>query len=69
MRTIGLLGGMSWESSIEYERTINELVRERVGGLASADLLIRSWCFSGLKMLTVPSLPRNALRPSKIAWP
>ena len=46
MRTIGLLGGMSWESSIEYERMINCEVRARVGGAASADLLIRSYDFA-----------------------
>ena len=33
---------MSWESSIQYERIINELVRDRLGGTASADLLIES---------------------------
>ena len=38
MKTIGLLGGMSWESSIEYERLINEGVRAALGGVASADL-------------------------------
>jgi aspartate racemase len=32
MRTIGLLGGMSWESSIEYYRIINQRVRQRLGG-------------------------------------
>jgi aspartate racemase len=32
MKRIGLLGGMSWESSIEYERIINSAVRERLGG-------------------------------------
>ena len=42
---------MSWESSIEYERTINELVRERVGGVASADLLIRSFNFADIEEL------------------
>ena len=36
MRTIGLLGGMSWESSIEYYRIINETVRDRLGGTHSA---------------------------------
>ncbi len=51
MKRLGLLGGMSWESSIEYERTINELVRERVGGLASADLLIRSFNFADIEAL------------------
>ena len=33
MRTIGLLGGMSWESSIEYERIINSEVRAALGGV------------------------------------
>jgi aspartate racemase len=32
MRTIGLLGGMSWESSVEYYRITNEEVRRRLGG-------------------------------------
>jgi len=51
MRTIGLLGGMSWESSIEYERIINEAVRERLGGVHSADLLIRSYDFAAVEQL------------------
>lgn len=42
---------MSWESSIEYERTINEMVRERLGGVASADLLIRSFNFADIEAL------------------
>jgi aspartate racemase len=42
---------MSWESSIEYERIINELVRERLGGAASADLLIRSFNFADIEAL------------------
>jgi aspartate racemase len=51
VRRLGLLGGMSWESSIEYERIINELVRERLGGVASADLLIRSFNFADIEAL------------------
>lgn len=51
MRRLGLLGGMSWESSIEYERMINELVRDRLGGVASADLLIRSFNFADIEAL------------------
>jgi aspartate racemase len=51
MRTIGLLGGMSWESSIEYERLINEGVRERLGGVHSADLVIRSYDFAAIEAL------------------
>lgn len=35
MRTIGIIGGMSWESTIPYYRWINELVRDRLGGLHS----------------------------------
>lgn len=51
MKTIGLLGGMSWESSIEYERLINEGVRSRLGGVASADLIIRSYDFARIEAL------------------
>jgi aspartate racemase len=36
MRTIGLLGGMSWESTAVYYRRINEQTRDRLGGLHSA---------------------------------
>ncbi len=46
MKTIGMLGGMSWGSSVEYERIINEEVRRRLGGVHSADLLIRSYDFA-----------------------
>ena len=42
MKRIGLLGGMSWESSAEYYRLVNEATRERLGGLHSADCLLRS---------------------------
>ncbi len=45
-RTIGLIGGMSWESTATYYREINEMVRERHGGLASADILMHSVDFS-----------------------
>ncbi|MDI4665490.1 aspartate/glutamate racemase family protein [Xanthobacter autotrophicus] len=41
-RTIGLIGGMSWESTAVYYKEINELVRDRRGGLASADILLHS---------------------------
>lgn len=51
MRTIGLLGGMSWESSIEYERIINTEIRRRLGGVHSADLLIRSYDFDTIEAL------------------
>ncbi|AZC18787.1 MULTISPECIES: aspartate/glutamate racemase family protein [Pseudomonas] len=42
MRTIGLIGGMSWESSAEYYRLINQQVRDRLGALRSARLLMYS---------------------------
>lgn len=42
MRTIGLIGGMSWESSAEYYRLINQEVRDRLGPLRSAQLLMHS---------------------------
>jgi len=51
VKTIGLLGGMSWESSIEYERLINEGVRARLGGTHSADLVIRSYDFARIEAL------------------
>ena len=53
MRTIGLLGGMSWESTAEYYRLANELVRERLGGLHSADCVIRSVDFAEIEQLQV----------------
>lgn len=51
MKTIGLIGGMSYESTIEYYRIINELVNERLGGLKSAKMLIESYDFSIIENL------------------
>jgi aspartate racemase len=51
MRRIGLLGGMSWESSAEYYRLINEAVRGRLGGLHSADCVVRSVDFAEIEEL------------------
>ena len=42
MKTIGLLGGMSWESTIPYYRLINEGVKQQLGGLHSAKILLHS---------------------------
>lgn len=53
MKTIGLLGGMSWESSVEYERMINRGVRARLGGTHSADLIVRSYDFAVIEQLQV----------------
>ena len=46
-----MLGGMSWESSAEYYRLINEITRERLGGLHSADCLLRSVDFAEIERL------------------
>jgi aspartate racemase len=51
MKRIGLLGGMSWESSAEYYRMVNEATRERLGGLHSADCLLRSVDFAEIEEL------------------
>jgi aspartate racemase len=48
MRIIGLLGGMSWESTAVYYRRINEQVRDRLGGLHSAEVLMRSVDFDDI---------------------
>ena len=50
-RVIGLMGGMSWESSAEYYRIINEAVRDRLGGLASARCLMWSFDFAEIEAL------------------
>jgi aspartate racemase len=51
MKRIGLLGGMSWESSAEYYRLVNEATRERLGGLHSADCVLRSVDFADVERL------------------
>lgn len=48
-----MLGGMSWESTALYYRVANELVRDRFGGLASANLLVRSVDFAQVRELQV----------------
>lgn len=53
MRTIGMLGGMSWESTAIYYRLANELVRERLGGLHSAPILMESVDFADIERLQV----------------
>lgn len=48
MRKLGIIGGMSWESSAVYYRALNEGVRARMGGLASARLVMSSVEFAGI---------------------
>ena len=50
-RVIGLIGGMSWESSAEYYRLINQAVRARLGGLRSARILMWSFDFGEVEAL------------------
>lgn len=49
MRTIGLIGGMSWESTATYYRLVNQGVRDRLGPLRSADLLLHSVDFGAIE--------------------
>ena len=51
MKTIGLIGGMSWESTVPYYRIINETVRERLGGFHSAKLVLYSVDFHEIEIL------------------
>ena len=51
MKVIGLIGGMSWESTVPYYRQINEVVRERLGGLHSAKVILYSVDFHAIEQL------------------
>lgn len=51
MKTIGLIAGMSWESSLEYYRILNETIAQRLGGLHSAQCLMYSVDFAPIEML------------------
>jgi aspartate racemase len=51
MKTIGLIGGMSWESTVPYYRTINRVVGERLGGLHSAKIALYSVDFNDIEVL------------------
>lgn len=51
MKTIGLIGGMSWESTIPYYRQINQTVKERLGGLHSAKVVLYSVDFHEVERL------------------
>jgi aspartate racemase len=52
-KMIGMLGGMSWQSTVEYYRLANELVRERLGGLHSARLVLGSVDFATVERMQV----------------
>jgi aspartate racemase len=51
MRRIGLIGGMSWESSMEYYRIINETIHQKLGGVHSAQILLYSFDFDEIETM------------------
>lgn len=51
MKTIGLIGGMSWESTVPYYRLVNEVVKERLGGLHSAKVIVYSVDFAEIEAM------------------
>lgn len=51
MKTIGLIGGMSWESTVTYYQLLNRMTRDRLGGLHSAQLLMWSFDFAEIEAL------------------
>lgn len=51
MKTLGLIGGMSWESTIPYYSTINEYVKNQLGGLHSAKIILHSVDFHDIEQL------------------
>jgi aspartate racemase len=53
MKTIGIIGGLTWLSTGEYYRLLNQLVNERVGGAGSAKILMYSVNFEDIKTLTL----------------
>lgn len=52
MKTIGLIGGLTWLSTAEYYKTLNQLVNERAGGVHSAKIILHSVDFAEIKALT-----------------
>ncbi len=51
MKTIGMIGGMSWESTVTYYETINEIIKEQLGGLHSGKILLYSVDFAEVEKL------------------
>lgn len=49
MKTIGLLGGMSWESTVTYYQLINQTVKQQLGGLHSAKIILYSVDFDEIE--------------------
>ena len=51
MKTLGLIGGMSWESTVPYYRQINQQINQRLGGLHSAKIILYSVDFQQIEAL------------------
>ena len=49
MKTIGMIGGMSWQSTIEYYRLVNESIQKKLGGLHSAKCVLYSVDFAEIE--------------------
>jgi aspartate racemase len=62
MKTIGLIGGMSWESTVEYYRLLNETVRDRLGGFHSAKCVIVSVDFDEIETMQSENRWEDATR-------
>jgi aspartate racemase len=52
MKTIGLIGGLTWLSTLDYYRLLNEMVNEKLGGVAAGKIIIYSVNFEEIKILT-----------------
>jgi aspartate racemase len=52
MKTIGIIGGLTWYSTVEYYKLLNQLVNERLGGAHAAKLILYSVDFAEIKVLT-----------------
>src|ERR1700733_9499539 len=52
MKTIGIIGGISWVSTVEYYRLINQLVNKRLGGVNAAKIILYSVNYQDIKTLT-----------------
>jgi len=61
MKTIGLVRGMSWESTLEYYRIIHETVKEKLGGFPSAQIVVCSVDFAGIEVLIPNEEERQAI--------
>lgn len=62
MKKIGILGGMSWESTVTYYQMINRMVNQRFGGLHSANCLISSVNFHEIEQLQAQGFGKKLAR-------